>query len=316
VLQQAKPSVTDVCNFIRTAHLQAMFCKKKKSSLDRSLEAFTRVVYFGFSTKTDDEETRKEKSKKATTLIAKLRKSIKDGTTNTVDPEHAKLIRLIKASDESRAPWDVLLREAENEMERWAKQLPGYDFVKETRGFGALGFAQIVAECRNLSAYRTVSKVWKRLGFAPYCGYAMSSWRRSTRRPRQLSAEEWIENPFKPERYALMAQVAQWLWVAQWIGKEKSGIVDANGEPIGKPNGPYGEIYAQRRAATAISHPDWSDGHSHSDAMRIMMKEVIIEVYSRWHKECPYDPSIDRSLLPAETVVVQQNTSVESIDAP
>jgi hypothetical protein len=146
------------------------------------------------------------------------------------------------------------------------------------RGAGALGLATIVAECGDLSNYATPAKLWKRLGFAPYDGHAGSTWKRETWRPRSLSKDEWIENPFSGERYALMAQIATWLVNAQWIGAKKS----ETGE--GKPNGPYGEIYAKRRTHTKTTHPEWSDGHRRKDALRVTMKKFLLDLWGEWHR--------------------------------
>src|SRR5262249_39095029 len=102
------------------------------------------------------------------------------------------------------------------------------------------------------------------------------TWKRVTWRPRALSAEEWTENPFSGERYAMMTMVAQFLWMKQWRGAAKSG----NG--AGSPNGHYGEVYAKRRRHTAKTHPEWSKGHSHSDALRVMMKRFLADLWTQW----------------------------------
>src|SRR5262249_36812625 len=96
---------------------------------------------------------------------------------------------------------------------------------------------------------------------------------------RELTKEEWIENPFSGEKYALMAQIANWLWVKQWIGKSKTGT------GVGAPNGRYGEGYAARRAKTMITRPDWSDGHRHSDALRVgVLRTFIIDLGVEWRR--------------------------------
>jgi len=38
---------------------------------------------------------------------------------------------------------------------------------------------------------------------------------------------------------------------------------------------PYRVKYDARRAHTAVTHPDWTDGHSHNDALRVTAKEVL-----------------------------------------
>ena len=145
-----------------------------------------------------------------------------------------------------------------------------------------------------MSNYPNPAKVWKRLGFAPFDGHAGSTWKRATWRPRALTAEEWIANPFSGERYALMAQIAQWLWVKQWIGKAKTGT------GVGAPSGPYGEIYAERRAKTAVAHPDWSDGHAHSDALRIMMKYFLRSLWCEWKRCAEQEQANERIATAAE----------------
>ena len=38
---------------------------------------------------------------------------------------------------------------------------------------------------------------------------------------------------------------------------------------------PFRVKYDARRAHTAVTHPDWPDGHSHTDALRITAKEIL-----------------------------------------
>jgi hypothetical protein len=94
-----------------------------------------------------------------------------------------------------------------------------------------------------------------------------------------LTAEEWIANPFSGERYALMSQIATWLVNAQWIAAGKSD----DGE--GKANGPYGQVYADRRKFTQETHPDWTDGHRRKDALRIAMKAFLRDLWAEWNPE-------------------------------
>jgi hypothetical protein len=163
-------------------------------------------------------------------------------------------------------------------MEKLTDQLPVAEWIKGVRGAGQLGLATIVAEAGDLANYPNPAKLWKRLGFAPYDGHAGSSWKRQTWRPRTLTAEEWIANPFSGERYALMHQIAVWLVNAQWIGKAKT----ESGE--GEPNGPYGEIYSARRKHTMQTHPDWSDGHRRMDALRVTMKAFLKDLHVEWRE--------------------------------
>lgn len=41
------------------------------------------------------------------------------------------------------------------------------------------------------------------------------------------------------------------------------------------PGSPWRDVYLDRRARTKATHPDWTDGHSHNDALRIVSKELL-----------------------------------------
>lgn len=45
----------------------------------------------------------------------------------------------------------------------------------------------------------------------------------------------------------------------------------------------YGEVYAARRAHTAIAHPDWTKAHSDNDARRIMTKALVEDLWRAWN---------------------------------
>ncbi len=42
---------------------------------------------------------------------------------------------------------------------------------------------------------------------------------------------------------------------------------------------PYRVVYDLRRAHTAVTHPEWTDGHSHNDALRIAAKEILKDLW-------------------------------------
>lgn len=44
---------------------------------------------------------------------------------------------------------------------------------------------------------------------------------------------------------------------------------------IKQAHSPYRATYDARRAHTAVTHPDWTPGHSHNDALRITAKEIL-----------------------------------------
>ena len=255
---------------IRAAHRERRFAMGTQQVLDRRLESYVRVECVGWHAH-DDETTRAKANEAALALIKAARKG--EGDPN--------LIRIVKMSDDARAPADIERDRYEKRMEQLAKQLPVATWVDSVPGLGMLGLATIVAETGDLANYPNVAKVWKRLGYAPYHGLAGSTWKRPTWRNGQeaLTAEEWIANPFSAKRYALLYVIAVWLKNTQWIGAKKTGT------GVGKPNGPYGEIYAARRAHTATTNPNWTKIHSHNDALRIMMKAVLRDLWAHWNNK-------------------------------
>lgn len=49
---------------------------------------------------------------------------------------------------------------------------------------------------------------------------------------------------------------------------------------------PYRVVYDERRAHTALTHPEWTDGHSHNDALRVASKAILRDLWRAardWH---------------------------------
>jgi hypothetical protein len=252
---------------IKEAHRYRRYAIKQQQKIDRALESFIRINATDW-TWTEDEKEKKKFAEE----VARIIKAARNGEG------HERIVKLVQTTDRSREPFDLIRKENEKLMETHAKSLPAAAWVASVHGAGLLGFATIVGEGGDLSRYPNVAKLWKRLGFAPFDGLAGSTWKRESWRPRALSKEEWIHNPFSAERYASMHQIAIWLVNSQWIGAKKS----ETGE--GKPNGPYGEIYAARRAHTAAEHPDWTKQHSRMDGLRVAMKAFLRDLFNEWRR--------------------------------
>jgi hypothetical protein len=48
---------------------------------------------------------------------------------------------------------------------------------------------------------------------------------------------------------------------------------------IKQARSPYRAVYDNRRAHTATTHPDWTAGHSHNDALRIVSKAILKDLW-------------------------------------
>lgn len=265
---------------IRALHRRRRFAMKTAQKVTLSLESYVRRNATDWHPKMNEQDRARIK-REVQTIIKAAR----------ADEGHEHY-RAVQIADAACAPSLALRREDERAMDKLAQKLPVYPWVKAIPGAGAIGLATIIAEANDLSKYPNVAKLWKRLGYAPYEGLAGSTWKRETWRPRALSKDEWIANPFDGERYALMHEIAYSLWMKQWIGKAKTGT------GIGAPNGRYGEIYAARRAKTTITHPDWSDGHGYNDALRVMMKAFLCDLWVEWQHTAAEAKPADAATAP------------------
>jgi hypothetical protein len=259
--------ITTIVEAIKARHRERRHWMGVQQVLDRKLESYIRINETDWHP-TDDEAVRK----KANEEVAAKIKAARNGEC---DPW---LIEIVETNDKARAPADAKRARMEKDMEELARQLPVASWVESIRGFGLLGLATIIAETGDLSNYSNVAKVWKRLGYAPYNGKAGSTWKREKwRNAPALTKEEWIANPFSGRRYALIHTISVWLKNKQWIGAAKTD------DGVGKPDGKYGEVYAKRRACTAETYPDWSKQHAHMDALRVMMKSVLKDLWCEWN---------------------------------
>jgi hypothetical protein len=154
-------------------------------------------------------------------------------------------------------------KQIERQMENVAARLPAAGMVADTRGFGIRGLAVIIGETGDLSDYPNPAKVWRRLGLAPYTRAkdgltrAGSTWRMKG----GLSADEWSDFGYAPAR----------------LGQ----IYGVNTEPLMKMNdGKYRALYLHAKAAFAprAERPM----HAHKHAMRLMTKELVLDVWRAW----------------------------------
>ena len=244
---------------LQEGQIRRKFCIGLVNKQTNAAKALVRR-YCGFDSNIEqDEAARKKINKRAEDLVECV---LAGKDLAEEESEIAKNVVVdLDVVAEALAP--LLARRAiiEKEMRCAAHALPVYSWAKKVRGLGDLGLAVIVAEAGDLTRYPHVRMLWKRLGLAPYDGKAFSQWRTKG----GLSADEWTAAGYAPRR--------------------RAEIHACVGEPLLKLQGnagPYRLVYDQRREATAITHPDWSKAHSHGDAMRIMTKALIADLWSAW----------------------------------
>lgn len=187
---------------------------------------------------------------------------------------------LVLISAQNRKPWVDLRATVEKDMKKLTRKLPVYDFAKSVRGFGDLGLACLTAEAGiPLGEYRSVSGLWKRMGLAVFDG---------KRQQKCRDKAEAERHGYSPKRRAeVWAFCSDSMFRAQWCGADEESELPA------RPNGPYGEVYARRRAITdprieatadldASDRDKWTKGRCHNDARRVMSKALLRDLWRVW----------------------------------
>lgn len=259
---------------LRQQHLVDQFCIAQQSRIDRSLEGLLATMLFGYAPRKGQKADGSAKA-----VFVKVHKRIEEARKS--GPDDA-LHALIAANDIARATFDQQRNDMERAMSRTIRSLPIWtSWAADIKGLGALSLGRILAETGDLSGYASVSKVWKRLGLAVIDG------NRQGRPGSGASAEDWIAHGYSPKRRSIVYVTAETLFRKQWAGARDNDGVDPrkSGKPAATeagPTGPYGQIYKARKDRTAITHPDWTRAHAHNDALRIMSKALLRDLWIAW----------------------------------
>jgi len=120
-------------------------------------------------------------------------------------------------------------KEYTKECELWAGQLPAWEWVESIRGAAALGLAQIVGECGDLSNYPNPAKLWKRMcvGLCSGEGYSDKVQGKPQKNYPGLSQEETLKIGYIKRRRAVLYVI---------------------GDSLIKACGPYKQVFDDRKA--------------------------------------------------------------------
>lgn len=258
------------------------FCIVSQSRSDRAVESLI-ASWIGYSASAEAAD-RKKLFARAKAIRLGVEKG-KDGHAAVETHSHhaiLPLIPLILQSAASRDPWTDMRRNAEKRMAELARQLPVHGWAKAIKGFGDLSLGIVVAEARiPIGDYHTVSGLWKRMGLAVING---------ERQRKKTNKADAALHGYSPVRRAEMwACFSDSMFRHQWRAANNE-----TGESA-RPNGPYGEVYARRRAHTAqrieqtadlpVDSPDkWTLGRCHNDARRVMTKALLRDLWVEWRR--------------------------------
>jgi hypothetical protein len=149
----------------------------------------------------------------------------------------------------------------ERHLTKLGAQLPIAHMSDQIKGIGHLALAKVVAECGDLSAYKSVAAVWKRAGLAVIDG---------ERQRKCSNAEKAIAHGYSPSRRSTFWNMADALLKCQ--GKDEDA-------------GPYRQIYDARKAfekAKGTEEKPMSDLHAHNRALRYMTKCLLKDLTVEW----------------------------------
>ena len=144
-----------------------------------------------------------------------------------------------------------------------AKQHPVFaTFVEPLHGFGALGFAQIIGECGDLSLYANPAKVWKRMGV----GMVNAAGQAPERQRRCADVAKALAHGYNPRRRSVLYVIA---------------------DSLMKKKNSYREFYVAKKADLAVKYPNRSKAHLHNDALRRMGKNLLRDLWVHWNGQQP-----------------------------
>lgn len=148
---------------------------------------------------------------------------------------------------------------------------PIWPYFKDVKGVGEKTLARLMAcigdpYLRPLDdgsyTSRTVSQLWA------YCGmHTMPNKDGEIIAAKRMKGVQANWNTEAKTRLFLLSQNL----LRQGIRKDKDGNQYAVTE--------YGQLYLDRRAHTAVTHPEWNPGHGLNDALRIMGKELLKQLW-------------------------------------
>ena len=154
---------------------------------------------------------------------------------------------------------EVQRKTLEKHWHKLGAQLPIAHMADEIKGVSTLTLAKIVGECGDLSSYeKGVAGIWKRAGMAVIEGG----------RQRRVAGAAALLHGYSPERRAVFWNIGCALLKAQ--GKDENA-------------GPYRLVYDERKAKFRPRAD--CDGHAHNDAMRIMTKRLLKNLWREWPRK-------------------------------
>jgi len=176
-----------------------------------------------------------------------------------------------------------LEHQATLQLQRAMRQHPLGAWVKATVGIGEKQGARLLASIGDPywntlhDRPRTVSELWAYCGLHVIpTGHVIHDAHMSCASGEQISAHARSDDQIRIGGVAARRRKGQ---RANWSTEAKTRAYLCAVSCMKNRNSPYRAVYDARRAHTAVTHPDWTDGHSHNDALRVTSKAILKDLW-------------------------------------
>lgn len=171
-------------------------------------------------------------------------------------------------------------------LQRHMRAHPLGPWVKATKGIGEKQAARLIAAVGDPywntlhDRPRTVSELWAYSGLHTLPVDRTSTDTQGTGVDRdQTGSDPGQRRSDSPPVSARAAAKRRKGQRANWSNTAKMRAFLCAQSCIKQAESPYRATYDARRAHTAITHPDWTLGHSHNDALRIVSKAILRDLW-------------------------------------
>lgn len=177
---------------------------------------------------------------------------------------------------------------AELNLKRVMRKHPLGPWIKATIGVGEKQGARLLAAIGDPywntlhDCPRTVSALWAYSGLhvLPIGGHHSDGNRWPIAADRALGSSNPGQRPSDTQADDAGVAAKRKKGVkSNWSGNAKMRAYLIAESCIKQSRSPYRATYDARRAHTAVTHPDWPLGHSHNDALRIVSKAVLRDLW-------------------------------------
>lgn len=257
------PAIGATCAAIQELQVRRVFYIRRINMMDNAMRALVRRM-LGWRLDMSEAE-RKKINSHAARIIAAIQsdKPLTDDEQRIGDAVRGDVMTVYGA----RIPLATARDGIETEMRRRAQSLPVWGaWAQDVAGFGALGLAVVIGEAGDLSNYPTVSKLWKRLGFAVIDG---------ERQRKKADPEAVMAHGYNPHRRAEI-----WSCVGEPLFKHQSASINKETGLVLREPGPYRIVYD--RAKENFLERGCRKKHAHDHGRRVATKELLKDLWKAW----------------------------------